>query len=107
MSALDPPKSKPLVVRLSPQQKLENELRRQLKDRGVLINEKTSLRLDVSRRSTLETYLWRDIQYFLEQEYSESTAVNRAIDRLRENALFIDTVEELVQYYTESAENDG
>ncbi len=107
MSTLDQSKPEPLVVRLSPHQKVEDELREQLKLRGIKVSTEVSLRLNSSTRSNLESFLWRDIQYFLFKEYSEYSAIKKALDRLRINPLFIETVEKLTtQFEQEDQQNE-
>ncbi len=96
MSALDQPKPKPLIVRIGPRKKIDEALRKELLARGLKISSEVSLGVESSVLSTLDTYLWRDIQYFLQQEYSEYTAVEKALERLRANPVFAETVENLV-----------
>ncbi len=107
MNALDQSKPKPLVVRLSPHRKLDDELRQQLKSRGVIVKPEDSLGLDSSIRSTLETFLWRDILYFLEKEYSEYTAVEKALRRLRENPQFVEALDGLTAQIAERKSDNG
>ncbi len=101
MSALDQPKSKPLVVRIGPRKRIEAELREQLKARDIAITSETSLGLSSRTLSSLEAYFWRDILYFLEQEYVEYTAIEKAIKRLRDNPLFTETLVLLTERFNQ------
>ncbi len=107
MSALDQSKPKPLIVRIGPRKKIDEALRKELLARGLKISSEVSLGVESSVLSTLDTYLWRDIQYFLFKEYSEYSAIKKALDRLCINPLFIETVEKLTaQFEQEDQQNE-
>lgn len=107
MSALDVPKPKPLIVRIGPRKKIEEALRQGLLARDVKISAEGGLGLSSAAVSTLEAYFWRDIQYFLQQEYTEYSAVEKALERLRENPVFVETLEQLIEQLTEGDLQNG
>lgn len=92
------PKNK-LRDRIKPSILLHKELKAQMISRN-LKDDDEFVKIDMSTKSQLETFLWRDIEYFNKLEYSDSAAIDRSLARLREKTLFISVVDELVSRQT-------
>lgn len=88
-----PPK---LRERIRPSVLVDAEIKAQLKERCDDVDVDL-VRLDVSTKSELEAFLWRDIEYYATQDYVDQEISKLALQRLRENRLFIDTIDELVE----------
>ena len=93
-------KPKTLLQRTRPEQVLLRELCAQLAARGTDIDTTESIQLKSSRKSQLESFLWRDIEHFSNEGYEDHIAITKALRRLRENSLFIETVNELAQEFS-------
>ena len=107
MSALDQPRPKPLIVRIGPRKKIEEALRQDLIARDVKISADNSLSVSSPTLSSLEAYFWRDIQYFLQQEYTEYKAVEMALERVRKNPHFVETLNKLVEEFRKGDMQNG
>jgi len=89
---------KKLRDRIKPSEILEKEIKAQLRAQNLYRDDDPPvINLSSSIKSQLETFLWRDIEYFAGQDYVDQETINRSLRRLREKSLFIDTINELVE----------
>ena len=86
---------KALHLRVNTSSILQAELRCAVRARGIETSEETVYR--DSQIFRLESYLWRDIEYFSTKEHLyDDACVKKALEKLRSNSEFIKLVGELV-----------
>ena len=86
---------KALHLRVNTAKILQAELRRKVRAERIEVSEET-VYID-GRLCRLESYLWRDIEYFSTKEHlDDSACVKKALEKLRFNSEFINVVNDLV-----------
>ncbi len=86
---------KALHLRVNTSSILQAELRCAVRARGIEVSEETVYR--DTQLFRLESYLWRDIEYFSTKEHLyDAACVKKALEKLRFNSEFINVVNDLV-----------
>ncbi len=86
---------KALHLRVNTSNILQAELRFAVRARGIQVSEETVYR--DTQLFRLESYLWRDIEYFSTKEHLyDAACVKKALEKLRFNSEFINVVNDLV-----------
>jgi hypothetical protein len=85
---------KALHLRVNTSSILQAELRFAVRARGIEVSEETVYR--DTQLFRLESYLWRDIEYFSTKEHLyDAACVKKALEKLRFNSEFINVVNDL------------
>jgi len=86
---------KALHLRVNTSKILQAELRRKVRAERIEVSEETVYK--DGRLCRLESYLWRDIEYFSTKEHLDDDAcVTKALEKLRFNSEFTSVVKDLV-----------